>query len=79
MYQFVADVADGVDSGGAAAGEKQEDLSGRKLCWNPAMEINLRMSMGLVARNIYDYHAAEYGLGEGTHCFEPERGIFKCG
>ena len=56
-----------------------EDLSGRKFCWNPAMEINLRMTMGLVARNIYDYHAAEYGLGEGTHCFEPEKGIFKCG
>ncbi len=77
--QFVAEVADGVDVGGAAAGEKQEDLSGRKICWNPAMEINLRMTMGLVARNIYDFHAVEYGLGEGTHCFEPERGIFKCG
>ena len=56
-----------------------EDLSGRKYCWNPAMEINLRMTMGLVARNIYDFHAAEYNLGEGTHCFEPEKGIFKCG
>ena len=42
---------------------------------NPAMEINLRMTMGLIARNIYDFHREEYSLGEGTHCFEPERGI----
>ena len=62
-----------------AGADEPENLSGRKFCWNPAMEINLRMTMGLVARNIYDYHAAEYGLGEGTHCFEPEKGIFKCG
>ena len=44
---------------------------------NPAMEINLRMTMGLIARNIYDFHKEEYNLGEGTHCFEPERGICK--
>ena len=56
-----------------------EDLLGRKYLWNPAMEINLRMTMGLVARNIYDFHREEYRLGEGTHCFEPERGILKCG
>lgn len=43
--------------------------------YNPAMEVNLRMTMGLIARNIYDYHKEEYALGEGTHCFEPERGI----
>ena len=42
---------------------------------NPAMEINFRMTMGLIARNIYDFHKEEYSLGEGTHCFEPERGI----
>ena len=42
---------------------------------NPAMEINLRMTMGLIARNIYDFHKEEYNLGEGTHSFEPERGI----
>ena len=42
---------------------------------NPAMEINMRMTMGLIARNIYDFHKEEYSLGEGTHCFEPERGI----
>ena len=45
------------------------------ILYNPAMEINLRMTMGLIARNIYDYHKEEYTLGEGTHCFEPERGI----
>ena len=45
------------------------------MLYNPAMEINLRMTMGLIARNIYDYHKEEYTLGEGTHCFEPERGI----
>ena len=92
--QFVAEAADGgkaADGAEAqvaavndhaaevAGADGAEDLSGRKFCWNPAMEINLRMTMGLVARNIYDYHAAEYGLDEATHCFEPERGIFKCG
>ena len=45
------------------------------ILYNPAMEINLRMTMGLIARNIYDYHKEEYTLGEWTHCFEPERGI----
>ena len=45
------------------------------ILYNPAMEINLRMTMGLIARNIYDYSKEEYNLGEGTHCFEPERGI----
>ena len=45
------------------------------ILYNPAMEINLRMTMGLIARNIYDFHKEEYNLGEGTHCFEPERGI----
>ena len=43
---------------------------------NPAVEINLRMTMGLIARNIYDYHREEFLLGDGTHYFEPERGIF---
>lgn len=52
------------------------ELSGRKYLWNPAMELNLRMTMGLVARNIYDFHKEEFQLGEGTHCFEPERGVF---
>ena len=55
---------------------QEERLSGRKYLWNPAMELNLRMTMGLVARNIYDFHRDEFQLGEGTHCFEPEKGIF---
>ena len=42
---------------------------------NPAVEINLRMTMGLIARNIYDHNREEFQLGEGTHCFEPESGI----
>lgn len=42
---------------------------------NPAVEINLRMTMGLIARNIFDHHREELQLGDGTHCFEPEKGI----
>ena len=57
-------------------GNQEERLSGRKYLWNPAMELNLRMTMGLVARNIYDFHRDEFQLGEGTHCFEPEKGVF---
>ena len=57
-------------------GNQEERQSGRKYLWNPAMELNLRMTMGLVARNIYDFHRDEFQLGEGTHCFEPEKGVF---
>lgn len=46
-----------------------------KIMINPAVEINLRMTMGLIARNIFDHHKEEFQLGDGTHCFEPERGI----
>ncbi len=49
---------------------------GGKFFINPAVEINLRMTMGLIARNIYDFHKEEYALGDGTHCFEPLKGIF---
>ena len=42
---------------------------------NPAVEINLRTTMGMVARNIYDNHAGEFGLGEATHLFEPASGV----
>ena len=66
---LVGKQADGLQSAGKGS-------SGRKFLWNPAMEINLRMTMGLVARNIYDFHREEFQLGEATHCFEPERGIF---
>ena len=65
----------GVDQFVAESNGRQE-LSGRRYLWNPAMELNLRMTMGLVARNIYDFHKEEFRLGEGTHCFEPERGVF---
>ena len=60
-----------------AVSSGSEELSGRRYLWNPAMELNLRMTMGLVARNIYDFHKEEFRLGEGTHCFEPERGVFQ--
>lgn len=85
--QFVAEelqAAGVTESQGAAVVRQQDDglqkavkgSSGRKYLWNPAMEINLRMTMGLVARNIYDFFREEFQLGEATHCFEPERGIF---
>lgn len=48
---------------------------GGELLYNPAVEINFRMTMGHVARNIYDLHFRELGLGEGTHCFEPLQGV----
>lgn len=85
--QFVAEelqAAGAADYQGAAVVGQQDDglqkagkgPSGRKFLWNPAMEINLRMTMGLVARNIYDFHKEEFQLGDATHCFEPEKGIF---
>lgn len=46
-----------------------------ELLYNPVVEINFRMTMGHVARNIYDLHSGELGLGEGTHCFEPLQGV----
>lgn len=52
-----------------------DELRG-KVFYNPAVEINLRMTMGLIARNIYDFNKEEFSLGEGTHCFEPLSGIF---
>lgn len=36
----------------------------------PVVEINMRMTMGLLARNIYDNFGCEYGLSDGSHCFE---------
>lgn len=52
-------------------------LGGEEILYHPAVEMNLRMTMGHIARNIYDFHAEEFGLGEGTHCMEPARGIFR--
>lgn len=40
------------------------------LVFNPVVEINLRMTMGLIARNIYDRFPSEYNLSDGTKCFE---------
>lgn len=45
--------------------------------FHPAVEINLRMTMGHVARNIFDNYRDEYSLGEATHKFEPEKGIWR--
>lgn len=38
--------------------------------FNPVVEINMRMTMGLLARNIYDRFREELSLGDGTHHFE---------
>ncbi|MDO4736822.1 MAG: hypothetical protein Q4B21_07405, partial [Bacteroidia bacterium] len=40
-----------------------------------ASEINLRMTMGHIARNIYDFHRKDLNLGEGTHLFNPVSGF----
>jgi hypothetical protein len=42
------------------------------LYYNPVVEINLRLTMGLIARNIYDKFADIYDLkgNEGKKCFE---------
>ena len=44
---------------------------GKILC-QPVSEINLRMTMGLIARNIYDNRSTllNMDIGEGTHAFE---------
>lgn len=38
--------------------------------FNPVVEINMRMTMGLLAHNIYDRFSEELSLGDGTHHFE---------
>ncbi len=38
--------------------------------FNPVVEINMRMTMGLLARNIYDRFAEQLSIGDGTHRFE---------
>ncbi len=47
--------------------------------FNPVVEINLRMTMGLVARNIYDRFSNEYNLQDGSHIFEICRNVPKIG
>lgn len=63
----------GVDQFVCAGGRDGEFL------YNPAVELNFRMTMGHIARNIYDFYPEEFGLGEGTHCLEPLKGVFPCG
>ena len=42
-----------------------------------ASEINLRMTMGHIARNIYDLYANEYNLVDGEFSFSPVDGIIR--
>ncbi len=44
--------------------------SSNALFFNPVVEINLRMTMGLLARNIYDRFAGKLLLQDGSHRFE---------
>lgn len=60
--QFVCSSYPAAQASGAAAQEN--------LWFNPVVEINLRMTMGLVARNIYDRFAGEYNLQDGMSRFE---------
>lgn len=41
-----------------------------ELGFNPVVEINFRMTMGILARNIYDRFAGELSIGDGSHRFE---------
>ena len=68
-----ASSANGVLSAGNSS--SADVTADRFLVFNPVVEINLRMTMGLIARNIYDRFAAEYNLTDGTQCFEICRDI----
>ncbi len=46
------------------------EYAGSQLYYNPVVEINLRLTMGLIARNIFDRFANEYNLADGEKCFE---------
>ncbi len=76
FYRAEAGPNDGLQRATEAGMEAANELQG-KVFYNPAVEINLRMTMGLIARNIYDFHKEKFSLGEGTHCFEPLKGIFQ--
>ena len=51
-------------------GLEDRGVDDRRLWFHPVVEINLRMTMGLIARNIYDRFAQEYNLSDGSKCFE---------
>ncbi len=42
----------------------------REIFYNPLVEINFRMTMGVVARNIYDNFATNLNISDGSHIFE---------
>ena len=41
-----------------------------EIFYNPLVEINFRMTMGIVARNIFDNFATKLNLSDGSHIFE---------
>lgn len=51
-----------------------EEHSGQQYSYNPAVEINLRMTMGLLAHNIYNRFRKDLKLQDGSHYFEIIRG-----
>lgn len=64
--QFVCGEFYGFDESGLAESGPDD----RRLWFQPVVEINLRLTMGLIARNIYDRFSREYNLVDGEKCFE---------
>ena len=64
--QFVCGEFYGLDE----TGPEDRGVDGRRLWFQPVVEINLRLTMGLIARNIYDRFSQEYNLVDGQKCFE---------
>ena len=64
--QFVCSEFYGLEESGL----EDRGVDDRRLWFQPVVEINLRMTMGLIARNIYDRFAQEYNLSDVTKCFE---------
>ncbi len=67
--QFVYKTYDS-KSGYADINDCRNRVNCNKLFFNPVVEINLRMTMGLLARNIYDRFAGKLHLQDGSHRFE---------